>query len=99
MCVCVSVCLCVCLSVCCLTPPGKMDKYRHMIHGSNRNLSGKVLVKISSRTDQRFKSYEQKRGADWKAEKIEYGKYSGLAGQNDSIRVSMEKNERKSLFF
>ena len=95
-------CVSVCVSVCCLTPPGKMDKYRHMIYGSNRNLSGTVLVKISSRTDQRFKSYERKRGADWKAEKIENGKYSGLAGGANLTKCYKSfygKNERKSLFF
>ena len=37
------------------------------------------------------KTIKRKRGADWKTEKMENGKYSGLAGQNDSIRVSMGK--------
>ena len=32
----------------------------------DQNLSVNVLVKISIQTDQRFKSYERKRGADWK---------------------------------
>ena len=43
-----------------------MKQYRQMIYGSKQNLSGKVINYISSQTEQRFKSYEQKRRADWR---------------------------------
>ena len=59
-------CVCLFVSVCWRTPPGEIIRYRHMIYGSKQNLSGKVVNYISSQTDQRFKSYEPKRRADWR---------------------------------
>ena len=52
--------LCVC--VCPRTPPRKMDEYTHIIHGSTRNFTGKVLIYISARSDKLFGSYCRKTG-------------------------------------
>ena len=44
------VCLFVCLFVCPLSPSREIYEYRHNIHGSKRNLTGKVLIYIWNRT-------------------------------------------------
>ena len=41
----------VCLCVCRPTPPRKKEKGGHVIHGSKQNLSGLIIVDVSSRPD------------------------------------------------
>jgi len=43
-----------------------MSKWGHIIYGSNRNLSGSVLIYISSPSDQPSGRYRTKTGQRWK---------------------------------
>ena len=61
--------VCVSLSVCLFdkkTPPREMSKGGHIIYGFHRNLSGSVLIYISSLSDQLSGRYWPKTGHRWK---------------------------------
>ena len=42
--------MCVCVFVCPLSSSRGIDQHRHIIHGSTRNVPGKVVIYISNRT-------------------------------------------------